>query len=206
MYHGLECVVLGHNTITNITSNCLPQSPCGTGNLPLCCDRYINNTFSIINETLIMLISCDGSLPYISAVPALWAIIMYMTANILYNVFLVLVIKYQILLYLIYNSSRKRERREWKKKRNLKVKRYGSAALMYIASTLVLPMGSISFTIRAFLGHNTQKFTVYLFYHSLLHMTLIISSFSGAGLGVVLLGLIIYRWVFLLVIILIHNN
>lgn len=134
LYQGLECTVLGHNTITNDIANatitCLTRQPCGTTGLLQCCD------------------SCDGSLPYISAVPALWGMIMYMVANILYNIFLVLVIK------------------------------YGSAALMYIASTLVLPLGSISFTIRAFLGHNTQKFTV----------------FSGAGLGVVLFGLIIYRF------------
>jgi len=128
LYDGLQCWLFGHNTIT---TGCLAFSPCGTEGLLPCCD------------------SCDGSLPYISAVPALWALIMYMGANILFNVFLVLVIK------------------------------YGSAALMYIASTLVLPLGSISFTIHAFLGHNTQKFTVY----------------SGAGLGVVLFGLIIYRFV-----------
>lgn len=131
LYHGLECVILGHNTIVNTTlSACASQFPCGTGDTLACCD------------------SCDGSLPYISEVPALWGILMYMAANILYNIFLILVIK------------------------------YGSAALMYIASTLVLPLGSISFTIRAFFGHNTQKFTPY----------------TGAGLGVVLAGLIVYRF------------
>lgn len=93
--------------------------------------------------------SCDGSLPNVSSIPALWGVIGYMVANIAYNVFLVLVIK------------------------------HGSAALMYATSTLVLPLGSIAFTITAFLGKHAKAFNVY----------------TGAGLGVVLVGLMIYRFV-----------
>ena len=107
--------------------------------------------------------SCNGSLPYISAVPALWAVLMYMTANILYNIFLILVIKYPLLLSFFFFFSSYYNLFFWFWVNDLTSLIYGSAALMYIASTLVLPLGSISFTIHAFLGHNTQKFTVYLF-------------------------------------------
>lgn len=93
--------------------------------------------------------SCDGSIADVSSIPALWGVIGYMIANIAYNVFLVLVIK------------------------------HGSAALMYATSTLVLPLGSIAFTIRAFLGEHAKAF----------------NKFTGAGLGIVLLGLMIYRFV-----------
>jgi len=71
-----------------------------------------------------------------------------MVANIAYNVFLVLVIK------------------------------HGSAALMYATSTVVLPLGSIAFTISVFMGDHATAFDVY----------------TGIGLGVVLFGLIIYRF------------
>jgi len=97
--------------------------------------------------------SCDGSNDMVSSIPALWGVIGYMVANIAYNVFLVLVIK------------------------------HGSAALMYATSTLVLPLGSIAFTIRAFLGKHAIPF----------------NGYTGAGLGVVLLGLLIYRFVDMLI-------
>jgi len=93
--------------------------------------------------------SCSGNLPNVSSISALWGVIGYMIANIAYNVLLVLVIK------------------------------HGSAALMYATSTLVLPLGSIAFTIKAFLNKHAKPFDAY----------------TGAGLGVVLFGLIIYRFV-----------
>jgi len=126
LYGGFLCWLLGRNTIT---SHCLAVQPCGPPNIR-CCD------------------SCDGSLRGISSMPAFWGMSMYMIANIAYNVFLVLVIK------------------------------YGSAALMYIASTIVLPLGTLSFTIHAFMGDNARKFTPY----------------SGAGLLIILIGLVIYRF------------
>jgi len=93
--------------------------------------------------------SCDGRYPRVSALPALWGVLAYMFANICYNIFLVLVIK------------------------------HGSAALMYATSTLVLPLGSVAFTIHALMGLHAKDFTPY----------------TGGGLGVVLLGLFIYRFV-----------
>ena len=92
--------------------------------------------------------SCAGQFPTVSNLPAWAATLMYMCFNIAYNVFLLLVIK------------------------------HGSAALMYIASTLVLPLGSAAFTIKAFMGVHATPFNVY----------------TGVGLGVILLGLIIYRF------------
>jgi CRT-like, chloroquine-resistance transporter-like len=93
--------------------------------------------------------SCNGRYDAVSELPAWLATLLYMCFNVMYNVFLLLVIK------------------------------YGSAALMYIASTVVLPLGSLSFTIKAFMGPHAQQFTAY----------------DGAGLGVVLFGLFIYRFI-----------
>jgi len=93
--------------------------------------------------------SCDGSISGVSEVPAIWGLILYMSFNLTYNILLVLVIK------------------------------HGSAALMYVASTVVLPLGSLCFIIPAFLGDHATSFTAY----------------NGAGLVVVLLGLIFYRFV-----------
>lgn len=121
--------LLYENFTTPCTCSC--AGDCGNGNNPVCCD------------------SCNGRYPPISSLPAWSATLMYMSFNIAYNVFLVLVIK------------------------------HGSAALMYIASTVVLPLGSVAFTSKALLGpFHAQPFTVY----------------TGAGLGVVLLGLIVYRF------------
>eukprot|EP01112_Ceratiomyxa_fruticulosa_P021642 TRINITY_DN768_c0_g1_i1.p1 TRINITY_DN768_c0_g1~~TRINITY_DN768_c0_g1_i1.p1 ORF type:complete len:517 (+),score=83.99 TRINITY_DN768_c0_g1_i1:1275-2825(+) len=125
LYQGLFCFLLGRNFVVD---KCLTSFPCG--DTTICCD------------------SCNGVYPGVSDVSALWGMLMYMTANVAYNVFLVLVIK------------------------------HGSAALMYVASTLVLPLGSICFTIPAFLGRNATKFNIY----------------DGAGLVVVLVGLITYRF------------
>ena len=55
-------------------------------------------------------------------VAALWATMLYMGANIIYNVLLILVIK------------------------------HFDAAMMYVASTVVLPLGAVCFTVHAFLG------------------------------------------------------
>lgn len=93
--------------------------------------------------------SCDGSIDTVSSMPAIGGLFLYMAFNLTYNILLVLVIK------------------------------HGSAALMYIASTVVLPLGSLCFTIPAFLGEHADSFTAY----------------DGAGLSVVLIGLIIYRFV-----------
>ena len=80
---------------------------------------------------------------------ALGGVALYMTFNIAYNTLLLLVIK------------------------------YGSAALMYVASTVVLPLGSVAFTRKFLLGVHASQFTL----------------FNGVGLVVVLVGLIIYRFV-----------
>jgi len=93
--------------------------------------------------------SCNAAHPAISELSAFWAMAIYVFVNIIYNVLLVAVIK------------------------------YGSAALMYIASTLVLPLSSLGFTLKPIMGHNSQPFTWR----------------SGAGLGIVLAGLIIYRFI-----------
>lgn len=130
LYQGLICWLLQKNTIVDTPDqHCATLVKLCTTTLP-CCD------------------SCDGSIPGIASLPAFWAMLMYMCANIAYNIFLVLVIK------------------------------YGSAALMYISSTIVLPLGSLMFTIRPIMKKNAQPFTAY----------------SGAGLGVILTGLIIYRF------------
>lgn len=113
---------------------CLIDVNCGAkidGVITVCCD------------------SCNGRYPQVSPVSALLANLMYMTCNIAYNIFLLLVIK------------------------------YGSAALMYVASTIVLPLGSLAFTVTAFMGLHAGTFDVY----------------NGTGLGLVLFGLIIYRFV-----------
>jgi hypothetical protein len=57
--------------------------------------------------------------------------------------------------------------------------KHGSAALMYASSTVVLPLGSAAFTITFFLGHHAMPFNM----------------FNGFGLGIVILGLLIYRFV-----------
>lgn len=93
--------------------------------------------------------SCDGSLPGVSSISALVSLCIYMLANIGYNVLLVLVIK------------------------------HGSAALMYITSTIVLPLGTICFTFRFLLGEHAQTFDWY----------------NGSGLAVVMFGLFVYRFV-----------
>lgn len=93
--------------------------------------------------------SCNGLYPEVSSVPAYAGIIMYMIANIIYNVVMILVIK------------------------------KFDAAMMYVASTVVLPLGAVCFTVPAFMGLHVQTFTV----------------FVGVGLGLVLLGLIIYRFI-----------
>eukprot|EP01137_Pigoraptor_chileana_P008059 Opistho-2@54385 len=139
LWDGARCLFTGENFIVpsylNATaliltnSSCLTMDPnCAGSNT--CCD------------------SCDGSYSAVSGVSALTGMILYMCANIAYNIVLVLVIK------------------------------HGSAALMYVASTVVLPLGAASFTIKAFLGQHATSFTVY----------------DGCGLGVVLLGLVIYRF------------
>jgi CRT-like, chloroquine-resistance transporter-like len=115
-------------------SECSIDLTCGTvvdGMSTQCCD------------------SCNGRYPQVSPVSALLANLMYMSCNIAYNIFLLMVIK------------------------------YGSAALMYVASTIVLPLGSLAFTVTAFMGLHRGTFDVY----------------NGTGLGLVLFGLIIYRFV-----------
>eukprot|EP00698_Gefionella_okellyi_P011877 TRINITY_DN3161_c0_g1_i1.p1 TRINITY_DN3161_c0_g1~~TRINITY_DN3161_c0_g1_i1.p1 ORF type:complete len:599 (+),score=60.86 TRINITY_DN3161_c0_g1_i1:41-1837(+) len=92
--------------------------------------------------------SCNGMFPDVTSVAALWGVIMYMGANIIYNVMLIMVIK------------------------------HFDAAMMYVASTVVLPLGAACFTVAAFMGSHAMPFTTY----------------DGAGLGVVLLGLIVYRF------------
>jgi len=93
--------------------------------------------------------SCDGSYSCLSRMSALGGVFLYMTFNVAYNTLLLLVIK------------------------------YGSAALMYVASTVVLPLGSVAFTRDFLLGPHASNFTLY----------------NGGGLVVVLIGLIIYRFV-----------
>jgi len=93
--------------------------------------------------------SCDGSLPGVSSISALVGLSAYMIANVGYNVLLVLVIK------------------------------HGSAALMYITSTIVLPLATICFTFEFLLGEHKQNF----------------NWFNGGGLAVVMFGLFVYRFV-----------
>tara|TARA_R110002050_G_scaffold150465_1_gene277197 strand:+ start:95 stop:1786 length:1692 start_codon:yes stop_codon:yes gene_type:complete len=92
--------------------------------------------------------ACDGGVPCLSSLSALLAVFLYMAFNISYNTLLLLVIK------------------------------YGSAALMYVASTVVLPLGGVAFTLEIFLGPHALPFTVW----------------NGAGLVTVLAGLICYRF------------
>jgi len=56
--------------------------------------------------------------------------------------------------------------------------KHGSAALMYITSTIVLPLGTICFTFKFLLGEHAQNFDWY----------------NGGGLGVVMIGLFVYRF------------
>ena len=93
--------------------------------------------------------SCDGSIACLSSMSALAAVFLYMAFNIAYNTLLLLVIK------------------------------HGSAALMYVASTIVLPLGGVAFTLPFLLGPHATQFTL----------------FNGLGLLIVLAGLIIYRFV-----------
>jgi len=130
IWQGAQCVFAGTNFVTESDDDCSTDTDCG-GDGDTCCD------------------SCNGSIDTVSAMPAIWGLILYMSFNLTYNILLVLVIK------------------------------HGSAALMYIASTVVLPLGSLCFTLPAFLGEHARSFT----------------AFDGAGLGVVLLGLIFYRFV-----------
>jgi len=131
IWQGLQCWLLGTNFITRERGfDCSIALECGTGGNKMCCD------------------SCDGSIPTISSLRAIWGVLFYMIFNIAYNVFLVLVIK------------------------------HGSAALMYATSTVVLPLGSIAFIIPAFMGQHAIPFDVY----------------TGIGLAVVLIGLVIYRF------------
>jgi len=93
--------------------------------------------------------SCDGSIACLSDRSAMVSVALYMAFNIAYNTLLLLVIK------------------------------YGSAALMYVASTVVLPLGSVAFTRKFLMGDHASEFTIY----------------NGGGLAIVLLGLIIYRFI-----------
>ena len=105
---------------------------CGTGgDTGTCCD------------------ACDGGVACLSQLSALGAVLLYISFNIAYNTFLLLVIK------------------------------YGSAALMYVASTVVLPLGGVAFTLSFIFGPHASQFTI----------------FNGVGLLIVLLGLICYRFV-----------
>jgi len=132
MWQGTQCWLLGTNFVSQERGfDCSIELNCGTGDRKMCCD------------------SCDGSIPSVSSIRAIWGVLMYMVANIAYNVFLVLVIK------------------------------HGSAALMYATSTVVLPLGSIAFTLHVFLSDHAIPF----------------DKFTGIGLGIVLVGLIIYRFV-----------
>eukprot|EP00298_Acanthocystis_sp_HF-20_P004357 c14694_g1_i1.p1 GENE.c14694_g1_i1~~c14694_g1_i1.p1 ORF type:complete len:579 (+),score=206.18 c14694_g1_i1:23-1738(+) len=128
LYNGFMCYATGTNYISLDNSKCSIASDCN--NNSNCCD------------------SCDGSISNISAISAFWGMNMYMFANILYNVVLVLVIK------------------------------HGSAALMYVASTIVLPLGAICFSLSVFMGNHAQPFT----------------SYMTAGLCIVIFGLLIYRF------------
>eukprot|EP01097_Dermamoeba_algensis_P001945 TRINITY_DN1764_c0_g2_i1.p1 TRINITY_DN1764_c0_g2~~TRINITY_DN1764_c0_g2_i1.p1 ORF type:complete len:564 (-),score=74.63 TRINITY_DN1764_c0_g2_i1:515-2176(-) len=129
LWNGFLCFLLSSNFITP-DDGCSAASDCGPPSNPTCCD------------------SCDGSLPNVSSLRAIYGVLLYMAFNLSYNILLVLVIK------------------------------YGSAALMYVASTIVLPLGLVAFTIPALMGSHAQPFT----------------KWNGAGLAVVLFGLVIYRF------------
>ena len=114
LWEGLQCFLAGTNFITRDTGfDCDNTERCGGYPAKICCD------------------SCDGSIPQVSALPALTATSLYMTCNIAYNMFLVLVIK------------------------------HGSAALMYATAAVVLPLGAIAFTFQPFMGFHAQDFDVY---------------------------------------------
>jgi len=132
VWQGFQCWLLGTNFITRARGfDCSEEVTCGNKGFKICCD------------------SCDGSLPGVSNISALIALLAYMFANIGYNVLLVLVIK------------------------------HGSAALMYVTSTIVLPLATICFTFGFLLGEHKQAFDPY----------------NGGGLAVVLFGLLVYRFV-----------
>eukprot|EP01103_Thecamoeba_quadrilineata_P016233 TRINITY_DN536_c0_g1_i1.p1 TRINITY_DN536_c0_g1~~TRINITY_DN536_c0_g1_i1.p1 ORF type:complete len:512 (-),score=34.41 TRINITY_DN536_c0_g1_i1:663-2198(-) len=126
LFEGFMCFVAGHNYITTQDTNCSILEGCSE---TLCCD------------------SCSGDYSCVSDASALLATSIYLVANLAYNLFLLLVIK------------------------------YGSAALMYISSTVVLPLGAICFTFKFIMGCNSQQFNLY----------------TGIGLGLVLFGLITFR-------------
>jgi hypothetical protein len=98
---------------------------------------------------------------------ALGGVALYMTFNIAYNTLLLLVIKYgsAALMYFVFS---------WLLYVGL-LKR----SFRYVASTVVLPLGSVAFTQKFLLGVHASSFTLY----------------NGVGLVVVLLGLIIYRFI-----------
>eukprot|EP00003_Mantamonas_plastica_P001496 TRINITY_DN1104_c0_g1_i2.p1 TRINITY_DN1104_c0_g1~~TRINITY_DN1104_c0_g1_i2.p1 ORF type:complete len:291 (-),score=71.44 TRINITY_DN1104_c0_g1_i2:351-1223(-) len=79
--------------------------------------------------------------------PALLAVSAYITANIFYNIFLLLVLK------------------------------HGSAALMFIASTVIIPLANITFTFKFIMGDHAST----------------LSGYDIGGLVVILTGLILYR-------------
>lgn len=135
IWQGTQCWLLGQNFITRDNGyDCSVALNCGTG-ISLSKQRtfcaltdllqlqtthlYLDLPYPFLAMVLIPFAggraqccdSCDGSIPSISSLPALWGVCLYMVANIAYNVFLVLVIK------------------------------HGSAALMYATSTVVLPLG-----------------------------------------------------------------
>eukprot|EP01126_Amoeba_proteus_P061758 TRINITY_DN831_c0_g1_i9.p1 TRINITY_DN831_c0_g1~~TRINITY_DN831_c0_g1_i9.p1 ORF type:complete len:462 (+),score=69.46 TRINITY_DN831_c0_g1_i9:272-1657(+) len=131
LWKGYQCWALGTNFITREQGyDCSIDKDCTNLNGVTCCD------------------SCDGSIPSISSMPALWGLLLYMTANIAYNVMLVLVIK------------------------------HGSASLMYATSTVVLPLGAIAFTLKPIMQQHAIPF----------------NNYTGVGLGVILFGLLIYRF------------
>eukprot|EP00899_Mesostigma_viride_P001727 jgi/Mesvir1/11555/Mv17929-RA.1 len=131
---GFTCMAFGENHILpNVTysfGQCDATVYCGQEQGNVCCD------------------SCDGSIPTVSSVSHLTGMVVYLSANVLYNVVLVLVIKHK------------------------------GAAFMYIASTAILPLASVAFTFKSLMGPHSDSFNMY----------------TGIGLGVTILGLIIYRF------------
>eukprot|EP00698_Gefionella_okellyi_P019312 TRINITY_DN5907_c0_g1_i2.p1 TRINITY_DN5907_c0_g1~~TRINITY_DN5907_c0_g1_i2.p1 ORF type:complete len:605 (+),score=108.24 TRINITY_DN5907_c0_g1_i2:30-1844(+) len=99
-------------------------------------------------DTMICCDSCNAIYPDVSSFAALYAVMLFVVTNISYNVILILVIK------------------------------YFNATMMFVASTVVLPLGGICFTAHAFMGRHALPFNVY----------------NGVGLGVVIFGLIIYQF------------
>jgi len=79
-----------------------------------------------------------------------WAWVMtlgYVVANVFYNIVILLMLK------------------------------YGSAALLYVASAVILPLANISFTLKFIMGDKAQE----------------LSPYDIAGLVIILVGLVIYR-------------